>query len=225
MARARSGLLIIFTRAPVAGKTKTRLVPLLGTEGAARLHRGLLAHTLQVACQSDFTGCEVHAWPDTQHEFLQRLSSHFAVDVYAQKGSNLGERMYNALAGALKKHDFVAITGCDIPLLNPAILNRAHSVLMHRDADAVLGPAEDGGYYLIGVDRIDPSLFRGIDWGTATVVEQTRLQLHQYGWRWLETMPLWDVDTPADLEKLRQCTGFEFLWNISVPHRDIADSG
>jgi len=213
---ARSGVLIILTRTPVAGKTKTRLIPALGAEGAVRLHRKMLLRTIEIACQSDFTRCELHAWPDTQHDFLQQLSVQFPVGIYAQKGKNLGERMCNAVTRALTRYDFVVIVGCDIPLLNLPDLNHAHAILQQQQADAVLGPSEDGGYYLIGMDRAEPSLFQGLRWGSVDVVDYTRTRLAECGWCWKETSILWDVDDHTDLVKLQHCPGFENEWQMPV---------
>lgn len=205
---ARSGVLIIFTRKPVAGETKTRLIPALGAEGAARLHRKLLMHTVDVACRSDFASCEIHVYPDEQHDFLQLLSSQFDIGIHAQRGSDLGERMHNAVGGVLQQYDFVVITGCDIPLLDLSVLNHAHDILLQQQADAVMGPAEDGGYYLIGMDNPEPFLFQDISWGTTRVLSQTTRALKACDMCWKETARLWDVDVPDDLEKLDQVPGF-----------------
>lgn len=222
---ARSGVLIVFTRKPVAGKTKTRLIPVLGKEGAARLHRKLLVHTLDVASRSAFTSCEMHVCPETENVFLQQLSRQFAANIHAQTGNNLGERMYNAVSGALQRHNFVVITGCDIPLLDLSVLDHAHDILLQQQADAVLGPAEDGGYYLIGVNWAEPSLFQGIPWGTGETARHTRARLAECGRGWEEITMLWDVDTPADLEKLKNCHGFDDEWSKTAADFHIADSG
>lgn len=213
---ARSGVLIIFTRKPAAGKTKTRLIPALGADGAARLHRKLLLQTVEIATRSDFTSCEVHVYPDRQDNFIQQLSTLFGAGIHVQTGNDLGERMCNAARRALKQYDFAVIIGCDIPSLAVTDLDRAYKILLERQADAVIGPSEDGGYYLIGMDRDEPSLFNGIEWGTAEVLAQTRKKLAGCGMHWIEQRMLWDIDNPEDLARLQGSPGLRIAEPVNI---------
>ena len=196
------GVLLVFTRSPVAGETKTRLIPVLGREGAARLHRLLLRNTLKLALQSQFCNVELWCTPTTDHPFLQECSHKFAVKLCCQEGEDLGQCMQNALASTLSRYAFAVIVGSDCPVLTTDLLNRAY-LQLQSGMDALLGPSEDGGYYLFGLRRYTPPLFAGIDWGGNNVVEMTYKQLAALGWHWNALDTLWDVDRPEDMEKLK----------------------
>lgn len=205
---SRRGVLIIFTRKPVAGETKTRLIPAIGATGAMHLQRRMLAHTLAAACRSCFPVIELHAYPDTNDPYLSQLSIQHGVSLQSQQGADLGARMFNALFAVLQKHDFAVLAGSDCPLLSQAILDRAYAWLQQQPGTAILGPCVDGGYYLIGVDRVEPELFQGMEWGTQQVAAQTRAVLDAGGWQRRELDELWDVDEPSDLARLQHIAGF-----------------
>jgi rSAM/selenodomain-associated transferase 1 len=118
-----------------------------------------------------------------------------------QVGNNLGMRMYHALSITLSQAEFALLIGCDCPALDSAYLTRACDLLA-GDVSLVLGPAEDGGYVLIGARRAARRLFEGIEWGTHRVLDQTRARLRSLGWRWGELEAMWDIDRPADLARL-----------------------
>lgn len=191
--------LIIFTRYPEPGCTKTRLIPVLGPEGAADLQRQLTEHTLrQVRSLQQrrslrvtwcFSGGDVAAMQGW-------LGSDW--DYQPQAAGDLGDRLIAAMNSAFAAGaTTVAFIGIDCPAIDAALLNDAFHSL--KIADMVLGPADDGGYYLIGLCRPRPELFQGIDWGTAVVRQQTEaiaqsLQLTSHLLR-----PLNDIDRPEDL--------------------------
>ena len=106
-----------------------------------------------------------------------------------------------AATKALDQADAVILIGADCPLLEARHLTRAFGWLQQGE-DAVLGPAEDGGYVLLGLRRVNRALFRDITWGGDQVLAQTRQRLARLGWRWRELEPLWDLDRPADLDRL-----------------------
>jgi uncharacterized protein len=183
-------LIIVFARAPVPGEAKTRLIPRLGAWRAARLHERLILHALRTAeLASD--AVELHG--TRRHSFFRSLKVRFRL----QRGRDLGERMYHAFAGA---HQPAILIGTDCPMLVPADLRRALRWL-RAGYDAVLAPAEDGGYALIGGRRLPKSLFENIDWGGARVYADTVEKLEGYRWRALRRV--WDVDRPEDLERLK----------------------
>ena len=196
------GVLLVFTKTPEPGKTKTRLIPALGEEGAAKLHRLLLRNTLKQALRSQFFNVELWCTPSTEHPFLNECQYKFAVKLCRQEGDNLGQRMHNALLSALTRYPFAVIIGSDCPVLTVNVLNQAYEKLQ-QGIDAVIGPSEDRGYYLIGARKNDESLFKDIQWGSHDVADMTRVKLSTLGWRWDELNILWDVDMPEDLEKLR----------------------
>ncbi|MBI4005809.1 MAG: TIGR04282 family arsenosugar biosynthesis glycosyltransferase [Gammaproteobacteria bacterium] len=192
------GVLIIFTRTPVPGQTKTRLIPSLGADGAATLHTRILLNTLQEASRSSFSAIQLWCAPVIEHPVFGSCAETFSTAFHLQTGNDLGLRMYNALKHALNEFSFAVIAGSDCPDLNTEILNQAYTALADGQ-DAVLGPCEDGGYYLIGSRHPEYGIFKDIDWGSETVTETTREKFRTLGWSWLETERLCDIDTMADL--------------------------
>jgi glycosyltransferase A (GT-A) superfamily protein (DUF2064 family) len=174
---------LVFARTPLPGRVKTRLVPRLGEWRAARLHARLTAHALRIASASGCGPVELH-------------------DTAKQRGADLGSRMHRALANSLRRHRGAIVIGADCPALRPSHLRRAARWLA-GGADVVLGPAEDGGYVLIGAKRVSPRLFSGIAWGSSSVYEATTRRLCELNYRWRALETLWDVDRPEDLERLR----------------------
>jgi len=192
---------IVFARAPTPGAVKTRLIPLLGAEGAAELHARLLKRTLTTAHAATFRQIELHGAPGIDDPFFRCCAGHFAVALLAQASGDLGARMFAAFESALAVHRRVLLMGSDCPALTAEHLRKADHSL--RDgADAVLVPCEDGGYALIGLARVDARLFDGVPWGGETVMAETRARLRELGWRWCELETLWDVDRPEDYERL-----------------------
>lgn len=192
--------LIVFTRYPEAGQTKTRLIPALGAEGAAALHCQMAEHTLtQVRkLRSNHRLC-VEVWFRGDKE-QSKMQDWLGSDLVYQLQSNgeLGSRMVQALSGAFQDGmESVVIIGTDCPGLNAELMGKAfHQLLGH---DLVLGPAIDGGYYLIGLRRFIPELFSGISWGTAKVLQQTVEIAKKLDLSIAYLSPLADVDRPEDL--------------------------
>ncbi len=196
--------LIIFTRYPRPGTTKTRLIPALGKHGAADLQRCMTEHMLARArelARSRPVSIEVAF--EGGSEKLMRGWLGAGVAYRPQYGADLGERMLDsfryAVQGGARR---VVIVGTDCPEITPGLLDRAFEAL--GSCDLILGPAEDGGYYLIGTRRVVPELFRDMPWGTAAVLERTidRARQLAVGVSLLE--PLRDVDRPEDLRVWKQ---------------------
>jgi uncharacterized protein len=195
--------LIVFARAPEPGRVKTRLVPLLGAQGAARLHARLAEQTLATALAAGFEQVDLYGSPGIDHAFFRKNQKRFGVDLRSQGRGDLGDRMYRAFERALRSRAFVVLIGSDCPVLRPADLRAAASALQ-AGADAVLSPAEDGGYALIGLRRVSRRLFDGIAWSTPQVLAQTRRRLSRLRWRWKELRTVWDVDRPEDVARLKK---------------------
>jgi hypothetical protein len=195
--------LIVFARAPEPGRVKTRLVPLLGDKGAARLHARLVKRTLQTAIEARIGPVELCCYPRLSVPFFVQCERQSDIALRLQAGGDLGDRMYRAFKRALRRHPYVVLIGSDCPALRPADLRAAARVL-RNGADAVLAPAEDGGYPLIGLRRVSRRLFDGIAWGGPLVLAQTRRRLKALRWRWRELRTLWDVDRPEDVARLRR---------------------
>jgi len=187
---------VVLARAPAPGRVKTRLVPLLGERGATRLQERMTAKTLRTGRAAAFASRWLFA-----SGRLPRPPAGYRLR--SQGGGSLGARMHRAFEAVLGSHPAAVLVGTDCPALRRSDL-RAAARALARGADAVLAPAEDGGYALIGLRRPEASLFRGVDWGGARVMAQTRLRLRRLGWRWEELRTLWDVDRPQDVARLRR---------------------
>ena len=201
MAAATDASVLIFARAPVAGNVKTRLIPLLGEDGAAALYRTLVERALSVARGSAVGPVELWCTPTTDDDFFLSCSDRFDVVLHPQGDGDLGARMLNAFEDALTRSRHVLLTGSDCPSLTPSDL-RAAARALREGHDAAFGPAEDGGYVLVGLSQAMPALFDAITWGTATVMEETRQRLRNLGWHWHELPKHWDVDRPQDYQRL-----------------------
>ena len=198
---------LIFSKAPVPGQVKTRLIPSLGESGAAQLHRQLVERTLQTAFSARLGAIDLCCAPGTDDPYFADCAKRYGLGLRTQGEGDLGERMSRALESGLAEGTPGVLIGCDCPALTPDYLREAAAVLANG-SDAVFGPAEDGGYVLVGLGRMPTAgLFDNISWGTAAVMQQTRARLSQLGWTWRELTTLWDVDRPEDLPRLRQMDG------------------
>ena len=200
-AEIRSGCVIVFARAPRPGAVKTRLIPLLGPEGSAALQARMTKHSLAVARKAHVGPVELYCDPDCDDDFLRFCGNRYGADLKPQAEGNLGSRMAAAAKAALADHARVVLIGSDCPALAIRHLRNADQAL-RTGADAVLSPAEDGGYVLVGLSRFDERFFEDIHWGTDSVLDETRARLRELGWRWEETETLWDVDRPEDYDRL-----------------------
>ena len=185
----------MFARAPLAGRVKTRLVPRLGADGAARLHARLIRNAVRTAIAARCGTVELHA--TARHTLFSTLG----VKVRLQRGRDLGERMHHALRSALGRHRRAILIGADAPALTPADLRRARRLL--QSTDLVLAPAEDGGYALVGARRLSLHIFTDVGWGSDAVLAQTLRNLARTRLRYRLLRTVWDVDRPADLDRLR----------------------
>lgn len=193
--------ILVFARAPVPGRAKTRLIPALGADGAASLHRALVRHALAVAAAAAPDCLELWGTGDDPDDELASLASAAGAELHWQPDGDLGDRMKAALDDAITRQGAALVTGSDCPWLDAAALREAGEALARHDA--VLGPADDGGYVLFGMRRVEDVLFDDMPWGTERVLEQTRGRLRSLGWDWFELASRSDVDRPEDLPRLR----------------------
>lgn len=192
----------VFAKAPVPGEVKTRLAPLLGTEGAAHLHAALVRRTLGVAAESGIGRVELWCTPDASHPLFAACAAEFGAALRVQRGADLGQRMRAAFDAALGENAALVLIGCDCPALDAAMLREAAAALARHDA--VIAPAEDGGYVLVGLSRPHPGIFAGVEWGGSSVMADTRARLERAGARWKELETLWDIDRPEDYARLER---------------------
>ena len=186
-------------RAPVSGETKRRLIPAIGAQRAAALHRAMIHHAVTAALASGVGPVELWCTPSMDHEVFRSLRSRMRVELHAQVGADLGTRMHTAIEA---RSGPTAVIGTDCPFLEPDDLVRTAGILGSSNADVVIAPAFDGGYVLIAVERPRPELFAQVDWGTGRVLAQTRERAHAARLRLVELEPRRDIDRPEDLETL-----------------------
>lgn len=191
--------LIIFTRYPEAGKTKTRMIPFLGKNGAAILQQQMMEFTLkQVKKLQENIFLSIAIFYSGGTEQLMRYWLGNEIIYQQQSSGDLGQRMKSAFEQSFDiGSNKVVIIGTDCPELNSTVLFQAFELLNY--CDLVLGPALDGGYYLIGLSRLIPELFQGINWGTSEVFKQTIEVARQLNLKVGYLLPLNDIDRPEDL--------------------------
>ncbi|WP_339522449.1 TIGR04282 family arsenosugar biosynthesis glycosyltransferase [Pseudomonas sp. EA_35y_Pfl2_R111] len=188
----------MLARAPVPGRVKTRLIPALGAQGACDLQRLLLERALQLPA---YGFSERFLWLDDLPDAgLQQLAQNLGWTLVEQPAGDLGERMRRIATLGLAESDAVILIGNDCPALDGSYLQAACDALQKQPV--VIGPAEDGGYVLLGLRRMTASLFSDMPWGTERVFAITLQRLQQLGWRPALLTTLWDVDRPEDLSRL-----------------------
>jgi rSAM/selenodomain-associated transferase 2/rSAM/selenodomain-associated transferase 1 len=186
---------LVFTRFPAPDQSKTRLISALGAEGAAEFQRLLTEHTVITVRRAGFPA-SIHYAGASRRKFQGWLGP--GLDYWEQIGTDLGQRMAKGLNRVFQQGSGPCVLiGCDCPEISAELLAEAFTRL--EDHEVVLGPATDGGYYLIGLQRPVPELFEKIVWGTADVCEQTASHCQRLNLKtaFLKTLP--DVDWPDDL--------------------------
>ncbi|MBT4161499.1 MAG: glycosyltransferase [Gammaproteobacteria bacterium] len=186
----------IFCRIPEAGRAKTRLVPVLGEDGAANLAADLIRRLVHSLSEFNMESLELwYAGEDTD-DFLAEFEG---IRCRRQQGADLGERMQHALHDGLESAERAILIGTDCPPIDYSYIVAAVEAL--NDHHVVLGPAEDGGYGLIGVRNHVPDIFSGIEWSTEQVLVQTCRKLDEQKLSYTLLPLIWDVDRPEDLHR------------------------
>jgi rSAM/selenodomain-associated transferase 1 len=198
---------LVFTRYPQPGSTKTRLARVLGNRGAADLQKKLTEITLtrvRQFLQKNRAAAVVYHEGGSRETMFQWLGPD--LDYRAQSGGDLGQRLSEAFGTAFGQGCVrVVIIGADCPDLLASHLEEAFTSL--RSRDLVLGPATDGGYYLVGLSRPEPALFAAVPWGTGNVLQKTLEIAVQKGLSFRQLETLRDVDRPEDLQHFDYHTG------------------
>ncbi|MDH3526832.1 MAG: TIGR04282 family arsenosugar biosynthesis glycosyltransferase [Gammaproteobacteria bacterium] len=191
----------VFARSPEPGQTKTRLIPLLGETGAAAFHARLVNDRLSMLTTAGLCPVELWCSPSSSTTFFQDCRERYDVSLHDQCAGDLGMRMHHALASALEHTEAALLVGTDCPSLGAADIDEAFTRLQ-QGIDVVLGPAHDGGYYLVGMQQPAPALFSGIPWGSSTVFAESVGRLEQLGLSHHCLAERMDVDTPDDYRRL-----------------------
>lgn len=196
----------VFTRAPVAGAVKTRLQPLLGEAGCAEFHQYLVHHCLDTLIPAQLCPLELWCTPDYTDPFFTACRQQYPLSLHTQTGGDLGQRMHAAITSALQDAAATVLVGTDCPALSVADIDTALRVLQ-ADTDIVLGPARDGGYYLIGMREPCASLFSDIDWSTASVLDTTLTRITSAGRHYHLLEQHDDIDTADDYRRFMNTGG------------------
>ena len=204
-AASRRSALVVFAKAPVPGQVKTRLCPPLTPDEAATLHGSFVLDTLERTRTAAaklklpfdrYLACA----PSSTLAFFKIMEERQAVTLIDQTGDGLGERMRRTFDLLLGRYEQVLIVGTDVPSL--PLTHFKHALGLLDSNDLVLGPALDGGYYLIGLKRTAPELFSDIPWSTDQVLTLTQEKARKLGLK-IALLPVWrDVDTIDDLQAL-----------------------
>ncbi|HEX7955938.1 MAG TPA: TIGR04282 family arsenosugar biosynthesis glycosyltransferase [Pyrinomonadaceae bacterium] len=209
---------ILMVKAPRAGAVKTRLTPPLSAAEAAALAACFARDTLACLRRAAREVVVAYAPSDGRAE-LEALFSTDGLHWLEQRGAGLGERIEAAVAhAAALGHGPVVVVGADSPTLPPAFVARAVGALAAGEADVALGPTEDGGYYLVGLRRPAVGLFRNVPWSTPRAYRETADNAERDGLRTLELPRWYDVDTPADLLRLRDELFADGAARARAPH-------
>ncbi len=202
----RRHLIILFTRYPEPGRCKTRLIPALGADGAAALHKWMTERVVSAikALTSDHgPDLEIHFDGGDEQQMRDWLGQD--LNYQPQAAGDIGQRMAHALCSNLQEAEKILLLGSDCPQITAALLTEGLNAL--NDHDLVVGPAHDGGYYLIGATNRLPEqacvkLFTHINWGSATVYDETITRLRHLQLSFHRLPKLHDIDTADDLHHL-----------------------
>ena len=192
MDQKKNSALIVFIKNPRLGKVKTRLARTLGDEKALRIYQALLSHTRLVSLGLDI---DRHLYYSHFIDHNDNWSSE-NFDKQLQLGNDLGARMANAFQEILKRYDKAIIIGSDCASLSPEIIKNAFGLL--DENDFVIGPALDGGYYLLGMKELHQEIFQDIEWSTSSVFDRTVQKIKSLNKTFSLAPKLSDIDTEAD---------------------------
>ena len=203
--------LIIFAKAPLAGISKTRLIPTLGEKGAAKLAKQLLLYTVNNALLSSVDSVELCVFPNPESEDWQQDDVFEQINAAskkarkhlvwsAQSDGDLGARLLHAAKQSTENDEYVLLIGTDCPSLTPKVLQQAKDELMAYNA--VINPATDGGYVLLGLQSVDACLFENMPWSTSSVCTESLKRMQSLQWNVSLLSVLHDIDESEDLQWL-----------------------
>ena len=188
---------------------KTRLSYELGEEFVTNLYKNLLENLLKEVCNGKFN-VALYCYPTAEHSFFGYCQSKFKITLHSQDGHDLGSRMFNALNKNLNSSNSVILIGSDCPQITSSYIDMAFQELKSGH-DIVLGPALDGGYALIGTNKVDQNIFSNIPWSTDSVLQTTQNRIQSLGWSYTCLPSVRDIDDLSDYEFYFQNNKFNHL--------------
>lgn len=193
-------LIVVFAKSPEPGQVKTRLASSIGAVAAAEHYAGWVEQQVRSLSQARIAPLELWVSPDIKHPCYTQLSSQHGMRLRQQPEGGLGERMSSAFSRCLRGHKSVVLIGTDAPVMTVEYIRRAFTVL-DTGIDVVLGPADDGGYVMVGQAHQHDCLFDHVPWSTPGVMKFTRRNLVRERIPWAELETLWDIDTVEEFER------------------------
>lgn len=190
-------VVLVFAKAPVAGKVNTRLIPAIGVDKATQLQSDLVQNRLSMLDSARFCDVVLYCMPDTVDSFFQECKKRYSILLKQQQGANLGARMAHAITEQSAVYKNIILIGTDAPSLDAVKIETAIQTLQ-QGCDIVLVPAEDGGYVLIGMNRCHETVFFSVPWGTDRVLIKTRANVVAAGLKMVEMEACWDIDRHED---------------------------
>ncbi|MEX2131130.1 MAG: TIGR04282 family arsenosugar biosynthesis glycosyltransferase [Pseudohongiellaceae bacterium] len=197
--KVNSNCIQVFARAPVAGQVKTRIAARIGPEPALSLYQAMFHRTIEQVNQVPLSHRELWITGNPDDPMFAAVKPEFRI--FTQQGKDLGERMRFALQQGLTRYTMVILIGTDCPTLDALYLESAIEAL-NAGNKVVFGPAEDGGYVLLGLTVMVPGLFEALHWGTDTVLQISQTRLKDLSLPFKLLKPLRDIDRPEDLPGL-----------------------
>lgn len=194
--------LYLMAKAPIAGAVKTRMQPELDNAQSVKLASLMLQQSVEVACRHWSGEVVMCAWPQTDHPLFLQLINKYPITIEMQQGAELGARMLHPLKQGIARAGCAAVLGCDVPHCPGEVLDTAHARL--KRGENVVGPAEDGGFYFLGLQRecADDDLFDGINWGSGSELDVLREHTSAKAIQFSDLPRLRDIDYYSDLEWL-----------------------
>jgi len=193
-------VILLFAKAPVAGKVNTRLISDIGVQAATSLQHDLIHHRLSMLAKANLCDVRLMCAPSQQDKDFLRCREQYPITLMDQTGDDLGERMFNGVAAALQQYKYCVVIGTDAPVLDEVRIKQAIETL-HEGNEVVIVPAEDGGYVLIAMQCAYQFLFRDVSWGSAEVMLQTTDRLKRNNVLFEELASCWDIDRLEDYQR------------------------
>ena len=190
--------ILIFSKTPKPGTVKTRLISSIGENRATELYCELIKKTISVVLDSGKPVIQIWSTPDITDPFICSIAEKAGAEIRLQYGENLGERMFNAVQDVYANFKEVIVIGCDCPVLS--VIDLVTTVKKLRSGmDYVIGPSDDGGYYLLGCKQPYKELFTDIKWGGDKVLSTTLCKINKLHLRYALLEEKWDLDTAEDM--------------------------
>ena len=190
----------VFTKAPIEGYCKTRLIPSLGNKETAQFHMDMVRNTIATAKTIKDVDVQLWCTPSQQHVFFQKLAKENALILHDQDGETLGCIMKNAAQHAADIYTNIIQIGTDCPYIDSNYINSSVAKLNDNN-HAVIGPAYDGGYVLLAINHYYPEIYDEINWGTNVVLQQLERNLQKLNIQYSKLVSLNDIDTFDDYKR------------------------